>query len=282
MRSRGISLIELLVVIAIIAILIGLILPAVQKVREAATRARSTNNVRQILIALHGYVGDNDDRLPSLIGGPPNGAFSPLSALLPYIEQGALYQELQNSPDPFRLARVSMYLSPADPTITPKVLEGGYSSYALNAWVFQRGSRFSTSIPDGTSNTFATAEHYAVCESYVFFFIVGLTAGGGVHRASFADGPPQFGVWGHDDVVPVTTGSPPTSRPSFALAGGGPTFQAAPTPADCQSTLSQTPHPGGMITGLMDGSVRFTSPSISTATFWGAVTPAGGELLADW
>src|SRR5215207_5859307 len=91
---RGFTLIELLVVIAIIAILIGLLLPAVQKVREAANRIKCTNHLKQLGLAAHSY-HDSQGHLPPVVGyyPPASGAFGTcFFHLLPYLEQDPLFR----------------------------------------------------------------------------------------------------------------------------------------------------------------------------------------------
>jgi hypothetical protein len=94
---------------------------------------------------------------------------------------------------------------------------------------------------------------------------------GGWRPATFAD--PAT------DITPVTGGSPPVSNPSALEL----TFQVAPRQSECMGSVAQTPHPSGMLVALVDGSVRTLAPGMSSQTYWGAVTPAGGELLGgDW
>src|SRR5262245_61384699 len=95
-RRRAFTLIELLVVIAIIAILIGLLLPAVQKVREAAGRMQSANNLKQLGLAVHNFNSAND-LMPPMFGTVPQGGASLAGGsifyhLLPYVEQDNLYK----------------------------------------------------------------------------------------------------------------------------------------------------------------------------------------------
>lgn len=268
MHRKGFTLIELLVVIAIIAVLIGLLLPAIQKVRDAAARMHSSNNLRQIVLAAHSHGADHDGKWPDLFGND-TGSIGPLFVeLLPYVEQGNMVREWGVD---FGVDRpVKTYQSPADPTLPAAAAakRREATSYAANYQVFHKIPSLATTFPDGTANTIAFAEHYAFqCGHRSFFYTKDMSS----ERPTFAD--PLTGA------TPVTSGTPPVSRSRSASR----TFQVAPRLADCDPGLAQGPHSGGMLAGLADGSVRILSAGMSEEAYWGAVTPAGGEVLpSDW
>lgn len=261
-RRNGFTLIELLVVIAIIAIMVALLLVAVMRVREAAARTQSMNNLKQIILAVHHFADSHRQRLPTIDGGRdgPNRDHALLVAILPYLEQANVFRELQATSK--RPIPIAVYMSPADPTIELAMSHGfAPASYGANAEVFTNSPRLPGSIPDGTSATIAFAEHYAYCKTHPFDYVVtypGLAWW--PHRATFADAG-DFG--------------PTTPLHTF-------TFQVAPRPEECVFRVAQTPHRGGMLVALMDGSVRQISAGIGSHTYWGAVTPNGNEVLGDW
>jgi prepilin-type N-terminal cleavage/methylation domain-containing protein len=288
-RDRGFTLIELLVVIAIIAILIGLLLPAVQKVREAAARMTCSNNLKQLGTAIHNYASAQQDKLPPGMGdglsGSPSYASNPFHfALLPYIEQDNMYRAVAASGASWGSANgvngqssqcvVKGYYCPSDSSQANGCRpsnQGGWpvTSYFRNYFLFDginknNGSYNLTvskyaigNIPDGTSNTVGVVERYACTNSESY---CGLWTHHGQERY----------VWGYYQWSPVVgqwSQNPPQIGVRFANANY---YQ----PNSGHSSTVQVL--------MMDGSVRGVSNT--NATYWVyATSPDDGNVLpGNW
>jgi prepilin-type N-terminal cleavage/methylation domain-containing protein/prepilin-type processing-associated H-X9-DG protein len=316
-RHRGFTLVELLVVIAIIAILIGLLLPAVQKVREAAARSQCQNNLKQLALACHNYASTYGGALPPYCVGTTDSSGFETSvlyySLLPFIEQSNLHQGLRLNPQkgtykgvyyPIDLykfkAGVKIFGCPDDVTFDLTYRQG-LVSYQANFQIFgnpaagdnagQNGfappenaagsPHLVSTFADGTSNTILFAEAYALRP-------------GGPYAASYwscpgwdADFGPIFAFGSADGTVNYAKGMTQGGPGATGVVGPASKFLSVTSAvwlsAPSYKGVPVALHTGGMNVALGDGSVRLLSNGISGTTWWAACTPAQGEVLGpDW
>jgi prepilin-type N-terminal cleavage/methylation domain-containing protein len=310
-RRRFFTLIELLVVIAIIAILIGLLLPAVQKVRAAAARTQCANNLKQLVLAAHNF-HDAQKQLPPALGKFGTSYGTAHFYLLPYVEQGNLYTQANGDSYNVLNIPVSTYWCPADATITlgqiPSILpqnnnlgtNQGAASYAINFGPVQFGGKtLITGMPGGTSNTVLFGERFAYCayeahgnetiSAWAEYWVWSATAGVNDKSFNFSWDAPVFNApsGGGTATVGTTTftygvangGQPSIGQPVYQGAGQG--LQSGATVTTCDYSTLQSLHDGIVQCGLGDGSVRQVNTNVSLTSWqyacvnWRLLSPTG-------
>jgi prepilin-type N-terminal cleavage/methylation domain-containing protein len=266
-RRRGFTLVELLVVIAIIGILVALLLPAVQAAREAARRTQSSNNCKQLSLALHNH-HDTLKRFPDnweRRNNPSNPAGFTEACLhfwiLPYCEQQNLYNlgladtsGYPHNSAAVRSAVIPSFIDPRDFTNVNGLGTGDWAvcNYAQNHAVFGRpGTDWNAkagfrTLVDGSSNVIAFATKYGRCSS----------GDGGALWAHGTWNWPWMSLWAIN-----VTNLPP---------------QIGPTQAACDPTRTHAFNSSGAMVGLCDGSVRNVNPAVSQLSWQYANWPQDG------
>jgi prepilin-type N-terminal cleavage/methylation domain-containing protein/prepilin-type processing-associated H-X9-DG protein len=302
---RGFTLIELLVVIAIIAVLIGLLLPAVQKVREAAARVKCQNNLKQLGLSLHTY-HDSTNQYPPYY--PPGLASTDprrytenwTYLLLPYIEQDSVYRLPFTTRAQYdaqvRPQVIQTYLCPSNPL--PSTLDNPVTNLTNYLGVTGRQRSDWRAPPNGVGQDTGIMAVVGPDGNTPMKINVGAVTDGTSNTLAFAERPPTpdlqwgWGLRGNPNldsliwaryVVPPDTTSINGGRDEAGQPCPFPMYFQAPRnpPSICDGYHIWSYHSGGGNFALADGSVRFFNYSAGTTTIVGMSTRALGEVTSE-
>jgi prepilin-type N-terminal cleavage/methylation domain-containing protein/prepilin-type processing-associated H-X9-DG protein len=315
LRQSGFTLIELLVVIAIISILVGLLLPAVQKVREAASRMSCSNNIKQMALALHGY-HDAHGKLPP---GRDSNDFSAHAYILPYIEQENIHRLISfNVPvniitpgvNATAMATpIKTYMCPSEPGRAPAAWAP--TNYRVNQgsgilWGLPSGSGANSTLPkpngpfflnsdtrlveimDGTSNTAMVSEHSLGSFNPAVpnpNNTQRLGEAVGLYPATPDEAYQMCESVGWENLA--YNGMSETGAPwirgyhstTIYFHVGPPNSRSCMYPSGRIGTAARSAHPGGVNVAMCDGSVRFISNTIPLPTWRAMGSTNGGEVV---
>ena len=307
-RRRAFTLIELLVVIAIIAILIGLLLPAVQKVREAAARAKCSNNLKQVALALHNY-HDANQKFPP---GQPMGYYYSnwygdpnvkdldrscwIGFILSYLEQTAMQSQydtfVKTLPNytcfaPFATNVIPTLICPSDPN-SPKIANfpGNAQGFHTN-YVTCHGNYYATPSADPTGVNL-TGMFYG--RSRVKMTDVTDGTSNTVMASELLESPD---VTNHDirgrawNSIHAGTEFTTLYPPNSSIGDNNMSYCQPLPKTPCSGSqsvlnayvLARSQHTGGVNASMADGSVRFVRDAITPNTWLGMGTRSGGEVL---
>jgi prepilin-type N-terminal cleavage/methylation domain-containing protein len=325
-KVRGFTLIELLVVIAIIAILVGLLLPAVQKVREAATRKSCRNNLKQITLAVINCSDTHQGILPGdagcypvlIAGGPPyNGDGGVMFHLLPYMEQQNLYNAClgpepgwggssdRNGLQPLTYNQwytapggsnyyitqffIKSYICPSDYTLgTQWQGTNCVASYGFNGQVFTQAC----SLPAGVGTTWGSQRKYpsyitdgtsvtlAFTEKLITQYLVPYS---GQEPDQGMNYYPDWGPILFAPFEPAATIAAPQNWYWFQQPKMGCNATGQGNGSCAPGYTPASPHTGGIMTSMFDGSVRLVAQGTSPITWFTVITPQNGDIQGpDW
>ncbi len=272
-ERRGFGIIEILVVLAIIAFLIALLIPAVQRVREAAMRTQSMNNLKQMGLALHNYADTFGGKLPfnGFDGAVGNIKFKAAAEsknmnsgswafmILPYIEENQTFDKVD------RTRPIGVFMCPGRgrPAIETSNGGGAWSDYFFNNYMSRDPSKPDGGpskykigqVPDGTSNTIALGH-------------------GNINTTQYKDAA---------DVTLCTNifkgGTNGTIRSGAGIGKDKPGEVSIARDSDKAPNLGSWggPFPGGMLIALYDGSVRMVSYNVNQKNFYYFLVPDDGN-----